>query len=158
MTQAEPLQAAATVRRRVRELRKAHDWTAERLAEEMAKAGFGWTRQTVTNMETGRRSLGIDELVGLAAVLDVALIHLLVPPYPSPLWGGDGDSRSPDDPNEPNDNAPYQVTPELMVPCWRARQFVRGWRPLPGQDATQFFLQQPPQERGRGEGDYGAPD
>lgn len=149
MTQAEPLRPAATVRRRVRELRKAHDWTAERLAAEMTKAGFDWTRQTVTNMETGRRNLGVDELVGLAVVLDVALLHLMVPPYPSPLWGGNGDSRPREDPNEPNDDAPFQVTPNLPVPCWRVRQFVRGYEPLPGQDASQFFLQQPPQERVR---------
>jgi len=154
MTQAEPLLPSKVVQQRVRELRRAHDWTAEQLAAEMTKAGFSWGRQTVTNFEIGRRSLGIDELIGLAVVLDVALIHLLTPPYPSPLWGGNGDSRDPDDPNDPSDAAPYRITPGQDVPVWRARQFIRGWRPLPGQDANQFFLQQPPHERTRGEGDY----
>lgn len=146
MTQEELQPPSAVVRERIKQLRKGR-WTAEQFAAEMKSAGFEWTRQTVTNMEIGRRSLSIDELLGVATVLDVALIHLLVPPYPSPLWGGNGDSRPREDPNEPNDDAPYQVTPSLSVPCWRARQFIRGYEPLPGQDAAQFFIQQPPHER-----------
>lgn len=142
---------------RVRELRDDRGWSAADLARAMRAAGVPWERGVVIKLEAGyRQSVSVVELLTLAAVLDVAVVHLLVPPYPSPLWGGEGNeatdvARSPDDPNEPNDDAPYQVTPGQQVPAWRVRQFVRGHRPLPGQDVWRFFGQVPPQERIREE-------
>jgi len=132
---------------RVRELRDDRGWSTSDLARAMRAAGVPWERGVVTKLEAGyRQSVTVTELLTLAAVLDVAVVHLLVPTYPSPLWG-EGEPRSPDDPNEPSDDAPYQVTPGQQVPCWRVRQFVRGHRPLPGQDVWRFFGQAPAQER-----------
>ncbi|MGO9780045.1 MAG: helix-turn-helix domain-containing protein [Streptosporangiaceae bacterium] len=71
----------AEVMSRVKQLRLAKGWSAEQLAEEMAAAGFPWTRDAVVNLETGRRKrLAAHELMGLAYVLDVsAPVELLAP-------------------------------------------------------------------------------
>jgi hypothetical protein len=136
----------AVIAARVRELRGAR--SADWLAREMQRQGIGWTRLVVTKLETGRRqSVSVEELLALAAVLDVSPLHLLVPPYPSPLWGEGYESRSPDDPNVPNDNEPYQVTPATAVPCYRVRQWVRAYEPLPGGDMLHFLQSMPGHER-----------
>lgn len=69
------------VMREVKRLRQARDWSAERLAEEMAKAGIPWTRDTVTNLETGRRKhIAAHEVLALAWLLDVrSPVDLFVP-------------------------------------------------------------------------------
>jgi transcriptional regulator with XRE-family HTH domain len=142
------LRPEEVVGRRVKELRTDRGWSAQRLGEELGKAGLKWDRSIVANLETGRRRvISISELLTLAYVLDVALVHLLVPTYPSPLWGEGYESRPADDPNEPNDNAPYQVTPHLAAPCYQVRQFIRAYEPLPGQDPWKFYAQVPAHER-----------
>ena len=68
----------------VARLRKAEGrkWSAERLAEEMAKAGIPWTRDTVTNLESGRRKrIAAHEVLALAWVLELpSPVDLLAPP------------------------------------------------------------------------------
>jgi transcriptional regulator with XRE-family HTH domain len=141
MTQSPPpVRASEVVPLRVRELRKALGWSARQLADELTKAGLEWDRDIVTNFEVGRRRVSIDELMTIAFALNVGLVHLLVPPYPS----RGSDAWRPD---RPDDNAPYQITPKLVVPIWRVRQFIRGHRPLPGQDPWKFFGEVPPHER-----------
>lgn len=146
------------VARRVRQLRKARGLTVADLAALCRDAGSArLTEQAIYKLEGQRskrspRPVSVDELMVLAYCLDVAPLHLLVPPYPSPLWGGTGEhasdvARSPDDPNEPNDTAPYAATPRVSVPCWHMRQFIRGWRPLPGQDLWNYFGEVPPDEQ-----------
>ncbi|MFI6068223.1 helix-turn-helix transcriptional regulator [Micromonospora sp. NPDC051227] len=74
----------ANVSERVRELRKRRGWSAQRLAEEMTAVGVPWERQVVTKLENGQRqSVSLDEAVALAYVLDVAPVHLFVPPRAS---------------------------------------------------------------------------
>jgi transcriptional regulator with XRE-family HTH domain len=150
---------------RVRELRTSRGMKVADLAARCAELGAEQlTVQALYKLEGQRESatrrprpVSVDELLALAAALDVAPVHLLVPPYPSPQWGGTGKqatnlARSPDDPNTPNDEMPYQVTSGREVPCWRARQFIRGIRPLPGMDAWRFFGEVPPHERPDEEG------
>jgi hypothetical protein len=140
---------------RVREVRTRRGMKVADLAARCAELGAKQlTAQALYKLEGQReradrrpRPVSVDELLVLAVALDVAPVHLLVPPYPSPLWGGDGESRSPDDPNVPNDNEPYQVTPNGEVPCWRARQFINGWYALPGMDVWGFYGEAPPHRR-----------
>jgi transcriptional regulator with XRE-family HTH domain len=142
------LTPTAVIGQRVTELRERLGWSGARLARELQNAGVSWERSDITKLEHGhRKSLTIEQVLALATVLDCPLVHLLVPPWPSPLDGGLGVSRSPDDPNVPNDEAPYQVTAALSVPCWRVRQFIRGGRPLPGQNPYKFFEAMPPHEQ-----------
>jgi transcriptional regulator with XRE-family HTH domain len=153
MEQAKPLKPTEVVAARVHEERSRRGWSAAELARRLQAAGLPWERIVVTKLETGRRqSVSAEELLALAAVLEISPLHLLVPPYPSPLWGGSGEhasdvSRPPDDPNDPNDNAPYQVTPAMAVPCYRVRQWARGYEPLPGGDMLRFVEAMPPHEQ-----------
>jgi transcriptional regulator with XRE-family HTH domain len=62
-----------TVAERVRELRRRRDWSAERLGQELKKAGLDWNRSIVANFESGRRpSVSIEEVLALAFVPDRA--------------------------------------------------------------------------------------
>jgi transcriptional regulator with XRE-family HTH domain len=65
----------------VKRLRTAKGWSAERLADEMTQVGIPWTRDAVTNLETGRRTrLAAHEVLALAYVLDAeSPVDLLVP-------------------------------------------------------------------------------
>ena len=137
MTQHEPSTPYDVAVSRVVELRKRLGWSARRLGEEMASAGFDWSRETVTNFELRRRRASVNELFGLAYVLNVSLTNLLVPvnPLSHPHAG------------EMDDKAPYQVVPKLDVPIWQVRQWIRGWRSLPGQDPYRYFAEAPEHER-----------
>lgn len=109
---------------RVKTLRKSRGWTAQRLAEEMTAAGFRWERMVVTKLETGRRqSVSIDELFGLAFVLDVSPIHLLVPPDDEPPV--------------------YLVTPTVPTSPHVVRDWIKGRRPLYEQDLNRFITEIP---------------
>ena len=57
-------------------------WSAERLAAEMASVGVPWTRNSVVNLESGRRKqIAVHELLALAVVLRVENpMDLIVPP------------------------------------------------------------------------------
>lgn len=52
------------------------------VAERMASLGHPWTRQTVSDVERGRRNLTVDELLGLAMVFGVSIGALLDPMAP----------------------------------------------------------------------------
>lgn len=113
---------------RVKELRRKRGLTAQQLAERMTKAGVPWEAGVVTKLETGRRkSISVAELLALAYVLDVALVHLIV---------------SADD----DGGAPYAMTPTLSVRAAQARRWIRGQDPLPGQDPRLYFSEVPPGE------------
>lgn len=66
------------VAQRMRELRRARGWSADRLVEELAKHGVSWNRGVVTKLETGRReSVSVAELLGLASAFSVMPLTLL---------------------------------------------------------------------------------
>lgn len=68
-------------------LTKAPKWSAERLAEEMTKAGVPWNTDVVVNLEHGRRkSLRVHELLALAWVLDASPADLLAPSAERYTW------------------------------------------------------------------------
>lgn len=108
------------VAKRVRELRRRREWSAERLAEELTKLGIEWNRGVVTKLETGRReSVSVAELLALALALDVAPVNLLVS----------------------LDDQPYQVTPNRVAGADQVRSWVRGQVPLPGVDMRTFLAE-----------------
>lgn len=112
-----------TITRRVREARNRKGMTAQELADRLKASGVPWDRGTVTKLETGRRqSVTVVELLALARVLDVAPIHLLVPL---------------------DDEAALRVTPAEHVPADRARQWIRGNKPLAGTDLRIFWTEAP---------------
>jgi transcriptional regulator with XRE-family HTH domain len=114
-----------TVALRVRAARQRRGWSAERLAEEVTRAGVRWDRYAVTNLERGRRqNITVEELLALAYVLSVAPVHLLVPT-------DDG-------------QADFIVAPAVdPVPADDVRAWIRGSAPLPGQDPRVYFSEVP---------------
>jgi hypothetical protein len=89
----------------VKSLRLGKGWSAERLAEEMTKAGVPWNADIVVNLEHGRRkSLRVHELLALAFVLD---------------------AQSPVDLIVPGDEV-YPVVPGVLVDAEDVRAWCRG--------------------------------
>ncbi|WP_158564199.1 helix-turn-helix domain-containing protein [Jiangella anatolica] len=75
--------------RTVRQLREAHEWTQEQLANRMSTAGYPMHQVTVGKLETGRRPTSVGEVVALAAIFEVDPGELIR--FPS---AGDGDDAA----------------------------------------------------------------
>lgn len=121
------------VAKRVREIRRKHGLTVAQLAQRCAELGMPeLTSQAIYNLEAGRkdrqgrrrRAVTVDELLALAAVLDVAPVWLLVPA-------------------DDDDKEPYQVTPTRAELADVVRNWVRGDRPLPGTDWRRYIAEGP---------------
>jgi transcriptional regulator with XRE-family HTH domain len=63
--------------RNIRALRGLRGWRQELVAERMMFLGHQWTRQTVGEVEQGRRNVTVDELLSLALVLVITVDRLL---------------------------------------------------------------------------------
>jgi transcriptional regulator with XRE-family HTH domain len=70
----------------IRDLRRAAGLSQSDLARAMGELGFGWVRQTVGEVEAGRRRLEYDELVALAAYFDMPVNAILGSPGGSPPY------------------------------------------------------------------------
>ena len=80
--------------------------------ERLAELGYGKiSRSILAKIERGNRRVDIDDVLALAAALDVAPVHLFVP-Y-------DRDRM-------------IEITPSVQVPAHLVRRWVHGWSPLPG--------------------------
>lgn len=120
----------ATVAKRVKEARTRRGWTADDLAKALVKQGVKWERSTVAKLENGnRQNVSLTEWLALAAVLNVAPVHLLLP-----IDEGDDD---------------YQVTPERTERVGQVRGWARGHWPLPGSNVIQYQGEMPEEEQGR---------
>jgi transcriptional regulator with XRE-family HTH domain len=115
---------------RVRQVRKRRDLTTDQLAARCAELGEPeLTTQALYKLEARRpgklrpRPVTVDELLTLAAALNVAPVHLLVPI---------------DDFGES-----YRVTGEVSERAGYIREWIRGKLPLPGADPREFFSQVP---------------
>jgi len=64
------------VRRNIAALRAKEGLTQQGLADEMFLRGVGWTRETVAQVETTNRRIGLTEAIAAAASLDVPLARL----------------------------------------------------------------------------------
>jgi len=64
------------VRRNIAALRAKAGLTQQGLADEMFLRGVGWTRETVAQVETTNRRIGLTEAIAVAASLDVPLARL----------------------------------------------------------------------------------
>jgi transcriptional regulator with XRE-family HTH domain len=110
----------------VRAVRRRRGLTAAQLAQRCAELGVPeLTEQALYNIETGRpdkegrrrRDVSVDELLVLAAALDIAPEYLVVPF---------------------DDEMPYQVTPTVTAPAEYVRKWVQGDHGLPG--VTDWYL------------------
>ena len=64
------------VRRNIAALRAKAGLTQQALADEMLLRGVAWTRETVAQVETTNRRIGLTEAIAVAACLDVPLARL----------------------------------------------------------------------------------
>ena len=64
------------VRRNIAALRAKASLTQQALADEMLLRGVAWTRETVAQVETTNRRIGLTEAIAVAACLDVPLARL----------------------------------------------------------------------------------
>jgi transcriptional regulator with XRE-family HTH domain len=64
------------VRRNIAALRAKASLTQQALADEMLLRGVAWTRETVAQVETTNRRIGLAEAIAVAACLDVPLARL----------------------------------------------------------------------------------
>ncbi|MBP2341104.1 transcriptional regulator with XRE-family HTH domain [Saccharothrix coeruleofusca] len=121
------LDVTQIVVQRMKELRTRRGLTAEGLAEAMSGLGIPWQAGVVTKLEKGyRKSLSVNELLGLALALDVAPVHLLVPVE--------------------GDTSLYHLTPNQGVRVDEARAWVRGsWVPPTG-DPRAYYSEVPAHE------------
>lgn len=126
---------------RVRQLRGRKSWTAQQLADAMKAVGLSeWSRVAVTKLENWpkyRRSVSVEELLALAYVLDVAPVNLVVPV----------------DAGADNELDLYQVTPDDAFSSWAIREWIRGRKPLPGQNERTYFAEVPLNEMRADDGD-----
>lgn len=68
------------VGRSVRSARTARDLSQEQVAERMRALGFtGWLRQTVGQVERGRRRLIVDEVLALSFAVETTVAELIMP-------------------------------------------------------------------------------
>lgn len=118
----------SVIAKRVREVRDRRGLTAEQLAERLVALGVNWQRSTVAKLENDKReNVTVTEWLALAAALNVAPVHLLIPPD-----AGEDDA--------------YQVTPETQVAATTARDWIRGRHPLPGARRREFAAEAPDDE------------
>jgi hypothetical protein len=64
------------VRRNIAALRAKANLTQQALGDEMFQRGIGWTRETVAQVETTNRRIGLTEAIAVAACLDVPVARL----------------------------------------------------------------------------------
>ncbi|MDX2675799.1 helix-turn-helix domain-containing protein [Streptomyces sp. NY05-11A] len=124
----EALAPVNVIRARVKELRGRSGITAAELAERLTALGVNWNRSIVANFEGGRRpGVSVVEWLALAQVLNVAPLHLLVPP------------DAPDD-------APYLFTPQRWADVRDVRNWVRGFVAINSENPQRFFREGPREE------------
>lgn len=96
---------------RIKQLRNKRGLSAQKLGEEMARAGIPWNRSIVVNIEQGRRSyITVEELLALGQVLGVPPL-LLAFPF--------------------DQVRQVQVLPNVSAPAWDAAQWFAGRAPFP---------------------------
>lgn len=115
-----PREWAAEIGRAVQRTRKAQGLSAAKLSELCAESGFPIPRNTIANLENGRKeTVPIHEVVILARALNVAPIDLLFP-----LVDRTSDS--------PLGSAEPKQRPELSQRLAGIRRFIMGPRRAPG--------------------------
>jgi transcriptional regulator with XRE-family HTH domain len=118
------------------------------IAERMAKLGHPWKRQTVSEVERGRRNVTVDELLALAMTLPVPVWVLLDPLGPE----GTNDT--------PIDSGAGQALPAKLVRDWLTASAVPrlGWSEAEADalPSRRLFIGGPPASPADGPEDSGA--
>ena len=114
-----------TTNARIRELRKAHGWTQQDLADVLNRFGAHTDRTAVAKVETGKRELPLEEAFQYALALNVAPVHLFVPT---------------------DSDEPIRLTPDFECSPDEARAWIRGLLPMLSQDRRAYYSAVPDSE------------
>lgn len=107
---------------RVRELRALNGgWSQRDLADRLQGHSVRLHHSAVAKVETGARRVDLDELLALAYVLNVAPVHLFVPPV-----GGE------------DETVHVEIVDGVRVAPSTLRRWIRGLFPI-GQDPRRFY-------------------
>ncbi len=112
---------------RLRQARERQGWNQEDVANKLENLGLKLDRTAIAKIEGGYRKLSLDEAVAIAAVLNVALVHMCVPL---------------------TDTQKVRVA-DQTVDASRMRAWVRGERPLRDTDDLRVFLTEAPEQEFR---------
>lgn len=82
------MRASESVAGNIRTGRTLRDMTRDEVTEAMRELGHQWKPRTMADIESGRRSVSTDELVGLALVLGRTVPELLGSPVADLDYGG----------------------------------------------------------------------
>lgn len=107
---------------RLREAREARGWRQQDLSDRMGQLGAPMDRTTLAKIERGKREARLEEMIALAAALDVAPLNLYMPI--------EGDE-------------PVCLAPALAVDPGDARKWARGFRPLDPTNHRVYQFQSP---------------
>ncbi|GAA0812154.1 hypothetical protein [Spirilliplanes yamanashiensis] len=118
--EATPVRASDLVATQIRQIRGHRGLTVRALAARCAELGGAHlTANVLTNIEVRGRGVSVDELLVLALALDVAPVHLLIPPI------GHG--------------ADLAVTDQVAADPLAAAAWIRGEAPLPPANAAAYL-------------------
>ena len=117
---------AGAVAANVRGVRERRGWTQQILAAEMAKVGRSMQSSAVAKIESQSRRVDVDDLVALAAALNVPIARLLMP-------------------DDKNADASVQLLPQVRTSVGRAWAWLNGEQALdqmnaPGVDTATVDL------------------
>lgn len=106
--------AGRAVATNVRAVRRSRGWSQLQLAEEMTRIGRPLQASTVAKIEAEDRRVDVDDLIALAAALNVAPARLFID-------------------KEATYDVSVELTPGHHAPQWSVWQWLTGYRPLQGQ-------------------------
>lgn len=131
-----PTSASQLVGEQLKRLRRLRGWSARRLAERCAEAGAAHlTPYVIANIETNRRQVPIDDLLGLAYACDVSPTYFL---------------------SLTEDASALAVTDTVRLTNDRnLRQWIYGQEPLPGMDQDFFRSHDADAKAGVSDVEYG---
>lgn len=118
-------------RRRLTEARKALGLTQRQLVERLGAAGMPMNQAAVARIESGTRKVSLDEAIAIAAVLDIAPVHMFLPIA--------GDQRGKSGRHGP----PVHLAPAMPVDQVKARRWSRGQLPLRPESFWTYLDQSP---------------
>lgn len=122
--------------RRMRQLR-GRRFTHQELADELGRLGTPMSRVTLAKIEAGGKEgakAGVRTRAANVSLEDVLAISLALGVAPINMLAAEDLTE------------PVTVTPNTVVTGETVREWVRGERPLPGQDARTFFSTAPEEE------------
>jgi transcriptional regulator with XRE-family HTH domain len=126
-----PKPIRTVIAQQVAAIRKRRRWTQGELADQLSDLGWGnLSRAAIAKIETEKRGVSAEELVALAAALNVSPVNLCVP----------------DNPGEP-----VEISPTIRVPAQRASAWFLRDEPIVAskEKEDQFYSEIAPDEWGR---------